>query len=203
MSESTHASAARQVHRRPRHPVPPLSVPTVGGGRWALAEQDPEHFTLVVVYRGLHCPICSRYLADLARRLDDFAEAGVEVVALSTDARERAERTAADWDVDGLTLGYGLSLADARAWGLYLSSGRGATSIGLEEPDLFAEPGMFLVRSDGTLYFGSVQTMPFARPSFREVLGAVQWVLENAYPARGEVTDDLSDAAAAGVGAGS
>ena len=31
--------------------------------------------------------------------------------------------------------------------------------------------------------------MPFARPSFAEVLGAVQKVLDIDYPARGEVVD--------------
>jgi len=190
-----------QDHLYPRQPVPELSVPTVGGGHWTLGEQEPEHFTLIVVYRGLHCPICSRYLAELAKRREDFAELGVEVVAISTDDEERATRTAEEWEVDGLTLGYGLSLEGARAWGLYLSSSRGTTSTGVVEPDRFAEPGLFLVRPDGTLYFGSVQTMPFARPSFREIRGAVEWVLENDYPARGEITEALE--ASSGTGGGS
>jgi hypothetical protein len=45
------------------------------------------------------------------------------------------------------------------------------------------------VRTDGTLYFASVQTMPFARPNFSEVLQALDFVLNNDYPARGEVID--------------
>lgn len=180
------------THRNlyPRQPVPDLEVDTVGGRRWSLADQAPEHFTLVVFYRGLHCPICSRYLADLARRLDAFAERGVEVVAISGDDRERAERTAEEWSVDGLTLGYGLSLEDARRWGLFVSTSRGESSTGVVEPDFFSEPGLFLVRPDGTLYFGSVQTMPFARPSFGEILGGLDFVLEHDYPARGEVRDE-------------
>ena len=59
----------------------------------------------------------------------------------------------------------------------------------MEEPPLFSEPGLFLVRPDGTLYFGSVQTMPFARPSFAEIQGALDFVLANDYPARGEIVD--------------
>ena len=43
----------------PRQPVPALEVPTVGGTGWRLADQKPETFTLVVFYRGLHCPICA------------------------------------------------------------------------------------------------------------------------------------------------
>lgn len=172
---------------RPRQAVPDLSVPTVGGGSWKLGEEPPENFTMIVFYRGFHCPICSRYLADLASKVDDFAERGVDVIAVSTDDRDRAERTAGEWKVDRLRIGYGLSLDEARDWGLFISTSRGATSSGIVEPDRFAEPATYLVRPDGTLYFGSVQTMPFARPSFREILGAVDFVLANDYPARGEV----------------
>lgn len=176
----------------PRQPVPHLEIPTVGGGSWSLADASPENFTMVVFYRGLHCPICSNYLAELTSRLDDFAQRGVEVVAISTDDEERARRTAEEWDVDGLTLGYDLTLDQAREWGLFLSTSRGATSSGIVEPDLFAEPAIYLVRPDGTLYFGSVQTMPFARPSFREILGALDFVIEHDYPARGEVVEEAS-----------
>ena len=52
---------------------------------------------------------------------------------------------------------------------------------------MFIEPGLYMVRPDGTLYFGTVQTMPFARPSFAEILNALGMVLERDYPARGEV----------------
>lgn len=55
-----------------------------------------------------------------------------------------------------------------------------------EEPALFAEPGVFIVRPDGSLYYGAVQTMPFARPHFDELLAALDFALEKNYPARGE-----------------
>ena len=173
----------------PRQPVPALEVATVGGGTWKLADQQPATFTMVVVYRGLHCPICSRYLGDLERKLEKFREKGVEVVVISSDDAERAAAARAAWKLDHLTVGYGLDLDVARAWGLYISTSRGKTSAGVEEPALFAEPGLFLVRPDGTLYFGSVQTMPFARPQFAEILQALDFVIANDYPARGEVVD--------------
>ncbi len=173
----------------PRQAVPALAVKTLEGATWRLAEQNPEAFTLVVFYRGLHCPICSSYLRDLDRKLADFETLGVSVVAISSDEQSRAAQTKADWGLEHVTLGYGLDLDVARAWGLYISSGRGKTSVGIEEPALFSEPALYLVRPDGTLYFGSVQTMPFARPNFREVLGALDFVIKNDYPARGEVLD--------------
>ena len=43
--------------------------------------------------------------------------------------------------------------------------------------------GVFLIRPDQTLYAASIQTVPFARPHFDEILGAVQYVSKNNYPA--------------------
>ena len=174
---------------KPRQTVPELQVATLDGGTWSLSEQRPENFTMVVFYRGLHCPICGRYLRDLDRKIGDFAQRGVDVIMISTDDEERARQAMADWKLENVTVGYGLSLEAARAWGLYVSGGIGKTSVGIEEPALFNEPGLFVVRPDGTLYFGTVQTMPFARPSFREILGAIDFVVKNGYPARGEVID--------------
>lgn len=34
--------------------TPELTVDTVGGGTWTLADQSPENFSLVVFYRGFH-----------------------------------------------------------------------------------------------------------------------------------------------------
>lgn len=172
----------------PRQKVPDLSVPTVGGVTWTLQEQKPENFTLLVFYRGLHCPVCRSYLRDLQAHLSAFEELGVEVLALSSDNQERATETKEDWNLGELTLGYGLELKTAREWGLYVSTSRGKTSTGVVEPDLFSEPALYLVRPDSTLYFGAVQTMPFARPHFDDVVKAVKFALDKDYPARGEVT---------------
>jgi peroxiredoxin len=172
----------------PRQEVPALTAPLVGRGTFDLAAERPDRFTLVVFYRGFHCPICKLQLEELERRLGDFAQRGVGVIALSSDSRERAERAKAEWTIPTLRVGYGIDLDTARNWGLYVSSGRGMTSTGVEEPALFSEPGLFLVRADGTLYFASVQTMPFARPRFVDVVAALDYVIANDYPARGEVT---------------
>lgn len=169
-----------------RQPTPSLSVPTVGGGTWSLADSQPENFTLVVFYRGLHCPICRGYLAELDRLIGEFEQRGTKVVAISTDDQERAQTTRTEWKLANLAIGYGMSIDKAREWGLYISSSRGKTSTGVVEPDRFAEPGVFLVRPDGTLYWASVQSMPFARPHFAEMLKAIDMVLKVDYPARGE-----------------
>ncbi|MFB9269319.1 peroxiredoxin-like family protein [Bradyrhizobium erythrophlei] len=173
----------------PRQPVPPLKVNLAGGGLFDLRSEKPEHFTLVVFYRGLHCPICKSQLRDLESKLDEFDRRGVAVVAISSDSEQRAKQTRETWELSRLRIGYGLDLAAAQSWGLFISSGRGMTSAGVEEPARFSEPALYLIRPDGTLYFGSVQTMPFARPHFSDILTAIDFVLKNNYPARGEVRD--------------
>ncbi|MCU0805862.1 MAG: AhpC/TSA family protein [Burkholderiales bacterium] len=172
----------------PRQAVPPLAVETLAHGRYELAADGAANFSLVVFYRGLHCPICAKYLVELGRLVPEFESRGVGVIAVSCDGRERAAEMARKIAAPGLRLGYQLSLAGARAWGLYVSTSRGTTSIGVEEPALFAEPGVFLVGPDGTLYYGAVQTMPFARPHFDELLAAIDFAVAKGYPARGEYT---------------
>ena len=171
----------------PRQPVPQLEMDTVDEGIWRLAEQKPEHFTLVVFYRGWHCPICGPYLRDLDRKSSEFSERGVNLIAISSDDETRAKTAKGKWKIENLTIGYGISIEQGRQWGLFVSSGIGKTSVGVEEPDLFFEPGVFLIRPDGTLYFSTVQTMPFARPSFADILKALDVIIPRNYPARGEV----------------
>lgn len=175
----------------PRTPVPALNVPLTAGGRFVLGAKPGEHFDLIVFYRGLHCPICAKYLMELERLTPEFNQRGVQVLAISSDNQERAVAMAEKVHATALQFGYGLTLPSARQWGLYLSASRGKTSIGLEEPALFSEPGVFLVRPDGTLYYGAVQTMPFARPQFQDLLGAIDFVIANDYPARGEYANSL------------
>lgn len=172
---------------KPRQPVPALEFDTVDGGRWSLAAQKPQNFTMVVFYRGLHCPICRRYTSELNGMSGDFDKRGVSTVIVSTDDRERAEKAKAQWGLPDLTVGYGVPIEKAREWGLYISQGRGPTSAGVEEPERFAEPGLFLVRPDGTLYWASISTMPFARPHFNEIAQAIDFAISKNYPARGEL----------------
>jgi peroxiredoxin len=170
----------------PRRKTPDLAVETVAHGRFDLASEKSEQGTVVCFYRGLHCPICATYLAELERLTPDFAERGVTTIAISSDSQERAQAMADKLKAKNLRIGHGLSLAQAKEWGLYISTSRGKTSIGIEEPALFSEPGLFMVTPEQMLYYGSVQTMPFVRPHFSELVGALDFAIKNNYPARGE-----------------
>lgn len=170
----------------PRQKTPDLKLPTLDHGAFDLTSDGSERGTVVCFYRGLHCPICATYLTELEKRTSDFAERGVKTIAVSADDQERARGMADSINAKDLRIAYGLSLQTARDWGLYISTSRGTTSIGIEEPALFSEPGLFMVTPQQTLYYGSVQTMPFVRPHFSELVAALDFAIAKDYPARGE-----------------
>jgi peroxiredoxin len=170
----------------PRAPIPHLKVPTLAHGHFDLQSDTPKNFSLIVFFRGLHCPLCIKYLKELGQLLPDLKQRGVSVIAISSDDESRAREMAAKVGVADLRFGYDLLLTVAKQWGLYISEGIGKTSIGVEEPKLFPEPGVFLVKPDKTLYYGAVQTMPFARPSFTDLMMAIDFSISKNYPARGE-----------------
>lgn len=112
--------------------------------------------------------------------LSTFTDLGVEAVAVSMDKEERASGAVEEWCIENLRVGHGLSEDVARSWGLYMSM---ATNDG--EPDRFSEPGLFLVRPDGTLYYAAINSMPFGRPDLEQFKGAIEFVIDQDYPPRG------------------
>lgn len=175
----------------PRQKTPNLTLPTLDHGDFDLSAQKTERGTVVCFYRGLHCPICAKYLAEMEKLADKFAERGIDMIAVSSDGEERTRAMQEKIDSSKIKFAYDLPLSVAKEWGLYISTSRGKTSIGIEEPALFSEPGLFLVTEKQTLFYGSVQTMPFVRPHFSELLGAVDFAIANNYPARGEYTGEV------------
>lgn len=175
----------------PRKLVPSLKLLTLDNGEFDLSKEVGELGTVICFYRGLHCPICANYLTELEKLTPEFEKRGVNTIAVSADAKERTREMATKINATKLRFGYGLDLKKAREWGLYISTSRGKTSIGIEEPALFSEPGLFMITPEQTLYYGSTQTMPFVRPHFSELIGALDFAIANNYPARGEYTGEV------------
>lgn len=166
---------------KPQSQVPELSVSIVGNSEWKLANQQPEHFHFVFFYRGYHCPICKSYLRSIDRKLGELSAMGIDAVAISSDSEERAARSKEEWKIENLPIGYELSIEKAREWGLFVSK-----AIKPEEPEVFSEPGLFVVRPSGELYAASIQTMPFTRPSIDELISGFAYIIQHGYPGRGE-----------------
>lgn len=159
--------------------MPELSLSKVGGGDVRIGGKR-DGWQLVVVYRGLHCPICKRYLTKLEGLKPGFEENQAEVVAVSGDPREKAE---AEVEELGLSfdVAYDLSPEQMRTLGLYVSNPRSP-----EETDRqFPEPGLFLVNPQGQAQVIDVSNAPFSRPDLENLLNGLKTVRERNYPIRG------------------
>lgn len=165
--------------------VPALKLPLVGDGSFDLSQEAPENFTMILFYRGFHCPVCKNYIGGLASLLDDFESAGFSVVVASMNNKALAEKAAKEWELGRMRVAYNVSVEDAQSWGLWISKAFKDT-----EADIFTEPGLFWVRPDGRLYLADISNMPWARPDMRVLLSKVGYALENNYPARGTYVAD-------------
>ncbi|ARN71156.1 alkyl hydroperoxide reductase [Nonlabens tegetincola] len=166
----------------PKSKAPELRFSLLDGNQWNLADQNPENFTLLVFYRGLHCPLCKKYLQQLQELLPQFEQRGVNVVAVSMDTEKRALLSQQKWELSNLTLGYGLSEKSARNWALYLSA-----SVKDGEPSQFSEPGLFLIDSKNEVYYSAINSNPWGRPYLPSFVKAVDYIVQSGYPARGEM----------------
>lgn len=162
---------------------PSMVVPTLVGADVDLsAPATPGGWRLVVVYRGKHCPICTRYLKELNSVVPDLAALGVDLVAVSADPLAKAQAHLADVKPD-YHVAYGLSVDQMQTLGLYISEPRSEAET--DRP--FAEPGLFLVNADGKLQFVAIANAPFARPDLASLVQGIGFIKDpaNDYPIRG------------------
>lgn len=160
--------------------APELSLPLVGGGTWTLSERMPGSFSMIVVYRGLHCPVCKTYLKKLETKMEEARNLGLDVVAVSMDGEDRASTAKDEWGIPNVPVAYGMTQQDVANWGLYLS-----TSFKPNESDQFAEPGFFWIKPDGTFYLIDLGNMPWTRPDLDVVIPKAKYAVEENYPVRG------------------
>ncbi|MCW9035274.1 MAG: AhpC/TSA family protein [Rhodospirillales bacterium] len=165
---------------------PVITVEKLGGGEITLSTPSSGFdWKLVVVYRGKHCPICTRYLGELNDALSDFNALGIDVVAVSADPQDKTTDQMAlvnpNFDV-----GYNLTIEQMQKLGLYISQPRSAQET--DRP--FAEPGLFLINGDGNLQVIDISNAPFARPDLKSLLKGFKFIRnpENNYPIRGTHT---------------
>ena len=156
-----------------------MSFPKFGGGTLTVGGVR-DGWTLLVVYRGKHCPRCKKYLTILSEMRDQWTEAGIDIVVVSADSQDKAQ---ADMDVFGwgFDLGYDLSEAQMAALGLYVSDPLSET----ETDRRFAEPGTFVIRPDGSLLLIAISNGPSARPDLHELLDGMIFTKTNNRPPRG------------------
>lgn len=143
---------------------------------------DGHDWTMVVVYRGRHCPLCTRYLNELEHYRPRLAELGVDLVAVSADSREQL--AAHREKLDGtFPFFHGLTMEQMQTLGLYVSHPRSER----ETDHPFAEPGLFVVNGDGQVQVIDISNNPFVRPDLGKLVSGIAWIKnpKNNYPIRG------------------
>ncbi|MGF1724219.1 peroxiredoxin-like family protein [Photobacterium nomapromontoriensis] len=164
-------------------PFPRIELPTLDGDTVAIGTpQAGADWRMVVVYRGKHCPLCTRYLNELEKYKADLAQLGIDIIAVSADSEIQAREQLSKLTVS-YPIAYGLSLAQMKALGLYLSSPRSAQ----ETDHVFAEPGLFVINDQGGVQLIDISNGPFARPELSTLVSGLGFIRnpENHYPIRG------------------
>ncbi len=156
-----------------------MSFSRLGSEDTVTIGQEKDRWTMLFVYRGKHCPRCKRFLNKLNAALPAWADV-MDVFVVSADTKEKAAADKAEfgWDFD---LCYGMTEAQMRARGLYVSS----PLSDAETTGLFAEPGAFGIRPNGTLMLVDISNGPAARPDLEELLDGMKFNIENDRPERG------------------
>lgn len=159
---------------------PEISLQTLSGKSLVLGQPPQGQWQMLVMYRGLHCPICKKYLGQLNEMKADFDKMNVQIVAVSTDPEEKAKKLASELALN-FEVAYGLGIDLARDLGLYISNPLDSTET--DQP--FAEPGLFFIRPDGGLHFAEVSSAPFCRPDLEMIKMGIGIIQEKDYPPRG------------------
>ena len=163
--------------------VPSLPVQSLDGETVDISKPaGGADWKMVVVYRGVHCPLCTRYLNGMPDFVERLKAVGVDLAAVSADSGEQLQRHLEKLDVN-FPLYHGLTLEQMEQLGLYVSIPRSEQ----ETDHLFPEPGLFVVNTDGNLQVVDISNNPFARPDLEIFVSGLEWIRnpENNYPIRG------------------
>ncbi|CAA0334412.1 redoxin domain-containing protein [Alteromonas mediterranea] len=174
------------MYTQKMHPAatfPEVSVTLSTGETVSLTNKEEGcDWKMVVVFRGKHCPICTKYL----NKLEDFTgrlrEVNIDVVAVSGDSKAQL-----DEHLDELSINFpiacGLSQSDMKKLGLYISEPRSEK----ETDHNFAEPALFVLNSDNEIHIAEIANAPFVRPDLEQLVSGLEFIRnpDNNYPIRG------------------
>lgn len=155
---------------------PKWSWPKAGGGR--VEPAAGAGWRLLVVYRGKHCGLCRKYLAELESMRARFEEADIALFALSADPAANAEAQVREGPL-AFPVGHDLEVAQMRELGLYVSPPSG------EAPRPFAEPAAFVINAEGRVQVACISNAPFARPELKALLEGIETARKENAPIHG------------------
>lgn len=175
------ATYTEKLH--PGSVFPEITATLLNGETVTLGKPQPgADWQLVVVYRGRHCPMCTRYLTALEQVKESLADIKVDIVAVSGDSKAQLQAHLEQLKVS-FSIAYGLTLDKMKALGLFISDPRSPQ----ETDHPFAEPGLFVVNAEGRIQVIDISNNPFVRPDLTTLVNGLAWIRnpDNNYPIRG------------------
>ncbi|MFQ5842471.1 MAG: peroxiredoxin family protein [Thermodesulfobacteriota bacterium] len=137
--------------------APQFRLPSIQGTRFSLYRREGT-WVVLVFYRGSWCPMCNIQMKSLARDYPRFQALNAEVIAVSADTPEGAEKirdkSGAPFPIlldegNSVTKSYGL-LAEKREWKDLPALVHGKKS------ETYAIPGVFIIDPQGILRYSYV-----------------------------------------------
>ncbi|WP_341502916.1 redoxin domain-containing protein [Gallaecimonas sp. GXIMD4217] len=174
------------IYTNKLHPgsvFPKISATLLNGEQAVLGKPaNGADWQLVVVYRGRHCPLCTRYLNNLEQFKAELLNTGVDIIAVSGDSKAQLQEHLAQLDIS-FPLAYGLTLEQMKELGVYISDPRSPQ----ETDHPFAEPALFVVNAEGRIQVMDISNNPFVRPELSALVSGLGWIRDpgNNYPIRG------------------
>ncbi len=162
---------------------PEIQVQSLDGETVTLGRpKEGNDWQMVIVYRGKHCPLCTRQLNTMAVHKAALEKIDIDLVAVSGDSKAQLEAHLPQLIVN-YPLYFGLTEEQMKTLGCYISIPRSP-----EETDHnFSEPAMFVVNGDRKIQVVDYSNNPFVRPDAERLISGLQWIRnpKNNYPIRG------------------
>lgn len=164
---------------KPADPFPPIEFKMMSGETERLSD-NTGRWTVLVVYRGDHCPRCKTYVARLHELAAAYAEREVDLRLASMDPENVARRTIEE---NGWTLpvAHSLSVAECQQLSVYLTD----HEDGAELSGPYAEPGLYLINPEGLTQVIATSNSPSVRPDLEVVLDGIIGTQDRNLPIRG------------------
>ena len=174
------------MYTQKMHPAttfPDVSVTLSTGESVSLTNKEEGcDWKVVVVYRGKHCPICTKFLNKLEDYKGRLREVNIDVVAVSGDSKAQLDEHLEELSIT-YPIAYGLSQEDMAKLGLYISTPRSEK----ETDHNFAEPALFVLNEKNEIHIAEIANAPFVRPDLEQLVSGLEFIRnpDNNYPIRG------------------
>ncbi len=144
---------------------PSLTLPAVGGGAVSLPQDLAGAFGVVLIYRGVWCPVCRDQLTEYAAAEPGLDALGVKVVALSVDDEAAGAKLVGEQHLT-FRIGHSANADQVAA----------ATGAFTNDKPHYLQPTDFILAPDGTILNAMYSSNAMGRITAAEVTRFVTFI---------------------------